>query len=259
MGPVPALGEHTEAIRRNSALPGSGAGVQRCRSRRRRRRAGRAAAPGPAEALGGLLGVPVPDLAHGESLPPLWHWVYLLDRPVQADLGPDGHPVRGPPPAPPGPGRRRMWAGGRVQAQARCAAASCDQADQRAVGDRETGPLGPLLSSRSDIRSGRAGTGRRRAARRRLPRRGRAQARPAGAGGPVTRSPAGEDEWEVEVSPALLFRFSALTYNAHRIHYDRGYARDVEGYPGLLTHGPLQALAMAEAARAAMSGRAPAA
>jgi 3-methylfumaryl-CoA hydratase len=47
-----------------------------------------------------------------------------------------------------------------------------------------------------------------------------------------------------------LFRFSALTYNAHRIHYDRDYARDVEGYPGLLTHGPLQALAMAEAARA---------
>jgi len=49
----------------------------------------------------------------------------------------------------------------------------------------------------------------------------------------------------------LLFRFSALTYNAHRIHYDRDYVRDVEGYPGLLTHGPLQALAMAEAARAA--------
>jgi 3-methylfumaryl-CoA hydratase len=53
------------------------------------------------------------------------------------------------------------------------------------------------------------------------------------------------------MSPTLLFRFSALTYNAHRIHYDRGYARDVEGYPGLLVHGPLQALAMAEAARAA--------
>ena len=67
------------------------------------------------------------------------------------------------------------------------------------------------------------------------------------------RCPAGEDEWKIEVSPTLLFRFSALTYNAHRIHYDRDYARDVEGYPGLLTHGPLQALAMAEAARAAMA------
>ena len=60
-------------------------------------------------------------------------------------------------------------------------------------------------------------------------------------------SPAADDEWAIEVSPTLLFRFSALTYNSHRIHYDRDYARDVEGYPGLLTHGPLQALAMAEA------------
>ena len=61
--------------------------------------------------------------------------------------------------------------------------------------------------------------------------------------------PAGQGEREIGISPALLFRFSALTYNAHRIHYDRDYCRDVEGYPGLLTHGPLQALAMAEAAR----------
>src|SRR5580698_4096603 len=72
--------------------------------------------PGPAQALGALLGVPVPDLDKGEGLPPLWHWVYLLDRPAQADLGPDGHPVRGTLPTPPGPGRRRMWAGGRVRA-----------------------------------------------------------------------------------------------------------------------------------------------
>jgi 3-methylfumaryl-CoA hydratase len=63
--------------------------------------------------------------------------------------------------------------------------------------------------------------------------------------------PAADGEWAIEVPPTLLFRFSALIYNAHRIHYDRDYARDTEGYPGLLTHGPLQALAMAEAARAA--------
>ena len=69
------------------------------------------------------------------------------------------------------------------------------------------------------------------------------------AGGAVVPPAAGE--WAIGVSPTLLFRFSALTYNAHRIHYDRDYVRDVEGYPGLLTHGPLQALAMAEAARAA--------
>ena len=64
--------------------------------------------PGPAaDAFGALLGVPVPELERGAGLPLLWHWIYLLDRPAQADLGPDGHPVRGTLPAPPGPGRRR--------------------------------------------------------------------------------------------------------------------------------------------------------
>jgi 3-methylfumaryl-CoA hydratase len=71
--------------------------------------------PEPARALGALLGVPVPDLARGAGLPLLWHWVYLLDRPAQADLGPDGHPLRGTAAAAAQPGRRRMWAGGQVR------------------------------------------------------------------------------------------------------------------------------------------------
>ena len=62
--------------------------------------------------------------------------------------------------------------------------------------------------------------------------------------------PVQHGEWSVPVSPTLLFRFSALTYNGHRIHYDRDYAREVEGYPGLVVHAPLQALVMAEAVRA---------
>jgi hypothetical protein len=79
--------------------------------------------PGPAVALGALLDVPVPDLDNGAGPPLLWHWIYLLDRPAQADLGPDGHPVRGTVPAPPGPGRRRMWVGGRVRASGNSSAA----------------------------------------------------------------------------------------------------------------------------------------
>src|SRR5215470_6512597 len=71
--------------------------------------------PVPARALGDLLGVEVPGLADGAGLPLLWHWVYLLERPPIADLGVDGHPVRGTLPVPPGPGLRRMWAGGRVR------------------------------------------------------------------------------------------------------------------------------------------------
>ena len=215
--------------------------------------------PEPAEALGGLLGVPVPDLAYGESLPLLWHWIYLLDRPAQADLGPDGHPVRGSLPAPPGPGRRRMWAGGRVQAAGplRCGIPATKRTSVLSVTEKQ-GRSGRLtfVTLGHQIRQGgqlvvdeRQDVVYRDAAA--------APGGPAVAPSVAAAVPAGEDEWEIEVSPALLFRFSALTYNAHRIHYDRGYASDVEGYPGLLTHGPLQALAMAEAARAAMSGRDP--
>jgi 3-methylfumaryl-CoA hydratase len=72
---------------------------------------------------------------------------------------------------------------------------------------------------------------------------------PAPASPAPASTPAATRDWPVAVDPVLLFRFSALTYNAHRIHYDRDYARQVEGYPGLVVHGPLQALLMAELAR----------
>ena len=67
---------------------------------------------------------------------------------------------------------------------------------------------------------------------------------------PPPRQEVEPGEWSVPVSPVLLFRFSALTYNGHRIHYDRDYARSQEGYAGLVVHGPLQAMVMAETARA---------
>lgn len=215
--------------------------------------------PEPAQALGSLLGVPVPDLARGEGLPLTWHWLYLLERPAQADLGPDGHPLRGTIPAPPGAGRRRMWAGGQVRSLAPLRCGEHATRRTRVLSSVEkTGRTGRLtfvtvgheieqdgqvrVEERQDVvyrdavddpRSlGPDSTS------------GSAVAEPG-----ATR-PAASDEWQVVISPTLLFRYSALTYNAHRIHYDRDYARDVEGYPGLVTHGPLQALAMAEAARA---------
>jgi 3-methylfumaryl-CoA hydratase len=209
--------------------------------------------PGPAQALGALLGVPVPDLERGAGLPLLWHWIYLLDRPAQADLGPDGHPVRGALPAPPGPGHRRMWAGGRVRTSGplRCGEPATKRSRVLYVREKQ-GRSGLLtfavvghqilqrdhvvVDEQQDIVYREAAA---------PPDRPLASASDA----PVV--PPGEDERAIEVSPTLLFRFSALTYNAHRIHYDRDYARDAEGYPGLLTHGPLQALAMAEAARVA--------
>src|ERR1700751_5214803 len=102
--------------------------------------------PEPGYALGDLLGVAVPDLGKGEGLPPLWHWVYLLDRAPQADLGPDGHPVRGPLPAPrpaPPPARPRPApdVGGRRGPDQRAAALrrAGDEADPRSRGHGKAG------------------------------------------------------------------------------------------------------------------------
>lgn len=213
--------------------------------------------PGPAQALAGLLDVPVPDLDDG--LPLLWHWIYLLDRPAQADLGPDGHPVRGTIPAPPEPGQRRMWAGGRVSTAGplRCGQPATRRSQVLHV-EQKAGRSGPLtfvtighqiwqhdrvvVDEQQDIVYRQAAA---------APPPQPAASQPASPARSQEAVPAADGEWAIAVSPVLLFRFSALTYNAHRIHYDRDYARDVEGYPGLLTHGPLQALAMAEAARAA--------
>jgi 3-methylfumaryl-CoA hydratase len=216
--------------------------------------------PEPAFALADLLGVPVPEL--GAGLPPLWHWVYLLDRPALADLGPDGHPVRGTLPAPPGPGRRRMWAGGRVAATGplRCGEPATKRTRVLAVTEKHgrSGHLTFVTVGVQVLQGGavvvdeeqnivyRDAAGPPPAAQPTVQPSVAAKAPEV----PAPVVPAGQGEREIAISPALLFRFSALTYNTHRIHYDRDYCRDVEGYPGLLTHGPLQALAMAEAARA---------
>ena len=212
--------------------------------------------PGPAEALAGLLGVPVP----GPELPLLWHWVYLLDRPPQAILGPDGHPAQDAVPTPPGPGLRRMFAGGRVsQHGPLCAGAEATRRTWQASSACKQGRSGPLhfVTVRTEIsQHGQvvitdeqdlvyrkpAGTAD---APAQAPD---SQPRPSGTSAADPQPPADTRDWPVEVNPVLLFRFSALTYNAHRIHYDRDYAR-AEGYPGLLVHGPLQALLMAELAR----------
>ena len=206
-------------------------------------------APEASEALVGLLDVAPPDAAAG--LPLTWHWLHLLDRPRQRDLGPDGHPVRHGVPAPPGPGRRRMWAGGEVRSLGQLRVGEPATRTSRVLGTTEkTGRSGVLtfvavghtIRQRGEVV---------------VEERHDVLYRSAEDGAvPGPREPVEEQdvppsalEWAVPVSPSLLFRFSALTYNGHRIHYDRDYARSVEGYPGLVVHGPLQAMAMAEAAR----------
>jgi 3-methylfumaryl-CoA hydratase len=207
--------------------------------------------PGPALALADVLGTTPPPLQTGAPLPLLWHWVYLLDRPAQRDLGSDGHPVRASLPLPPFDGARRMFAGGRVSAVGPLRCGERATRTTRLLSSRTTqGRSGELtfVTVESTIVQRQALVLREeqdivyRAAH----RRGGAQEAP-GDGLPVV--PVSPDERAVEVTPTLLFRFSALTYNAHRIHYDRQFAQS-EGYPGLLTHGPLQAVLMVEAWRA---------
>jgi 3-methylfumaryl-CoA hydratase len=213
--------------------------------------------PGPAQALGSLLDVPVPDLDAGDPLPLLWHWVYLLERPATVDLGPDGHPVRGSIPAPPGPGRRRMWAGGRVTHLAGLTSggpATRRTSLVRSVDKQgRSGPLTVVTVRHQISQDGQVAIEEEQD----ILYRDAAAPTPApeaasgdeSVGGVSAPAPSPGGDWEVATPAALLFRFSALTYNAHRIHYDRDYARDVEGYPGLVVHGPLQAMLMAEAVR----------
>ena len=212
--------------------------------------------PGPAQALGALLDVPVPDLDSGAGLPLLWHWIYLLDRPAQADLGSDGHPIRGALPPPPGPSMRRMWAGGRVRASGplRCGDPATKRSRVLSAQEKQgrTGPLTFVVVGHQILQRGRVVIDEQQDIVYRQASSSPGTRPAPSAEGPTV--PAADGEWTIDVSPTLLFRFSALTYNAHRVHYDRDYARDVEGYSGLLTHGPLQALAMAEAARAAGRG-----
>ena len=204
----------------------------------------------PAEALAGVLDTDVPD----GGLPPLWHWVYLLERRPQSELGRDGHPTTGIP-APPGPGRKRMFAGGRVETRELlqydepATRATYVSATREKVG--RTGPL-TFVTVRSEyVQHGRLKIIDETDIVYRAP------------GSSVEARPGSLDEQppEAERDPslrltadvALLFRFSALTYNAHRIHYDQRWTAQ-EGYGDLVVHGPLQALMMAELVRRTGSG-----
>ena len=186
----------------------------------------------------------------GDPLPPMWQIVFFLPRPAQRELGPDGHPTKGFP-TPPRPGMRRMFAGGRLRLTPGLTVGSVVDTHSQVLATKEkTGASGPmtLMTTRADVTS----AGRVVLSEERdiiyLP--GRPPGEPvAAAGAPpgsVEAAAEGELVRQHHVDPTLLFRFSALTYNAHRIHYDRDYARQVEGYPGLVVHGPLQALLMAE-------------
>ena len=195
--------------------------------------------------LDGVAGPPVV----GDALPPIWHWFYFLPRAPQSTLGPDGHPHKGgflPPVDLP----RRMFAGARLQFLApiilnRPATREGEVVDVR----KKSGGSGRLVFVTVRYRIIQAGwicIEEHQDIVYREP--GAAVPAPV----PLDVWPAPPDgAWTRIVTPdsRLLFRFSALTFNAHRIHYDRPYAMAEEGYPGLVVHGPLTAVLLMELAR----------
>ena len=186
----------------------------------------------------------------GDPAPPGMHWCIAPTALPGADLGPDGHPALGKI-LPPVPFARRMWAGGRI-ATAAPLRIGCSIRRRSTVSSIEVkkGRSGRLcfVAVDHEYRNGDelALTERQEIVYR--------DASPA-AGGirPPVSEPAelASVRQTIPTTPTLLFRYSALTFNGHRIHYDLSYARDVEGYPGLVVHGPLQATWMVLAAERA--------
>ncbi|MGI8311890.1 FAS1-like dehydratase domain-containing protein [Saccharopolyspora hattusasensis] len=221
--------------------------------------------PGRVDALARLFDNGLRGPGPGDELPPLWHWVALPRWPISSELGTDGHPSCGaflPPIALP----RRMFAGGELTFHNRLRVGETvhreSTVDSVTEKQGRSGKLvvvvvrtqlfkadgGLAIDERQDLIYREAGAPSAEVAS----VADAAQFRPVGA--PFHR--AGEWTWDFAIDPTLLMRFSAVTANAHRIHYDWPYATRVEGYPGLVAHGPLMTLALAEVLRLEhLSGR----
>jgi 3-methylfumaryl-CoA hydratase len=200
--------------------------------------------------MAATLGVEAPA-----TLPPLWHWMLFQDWVRPDRIGPDGHPKRGGflPPVHDLP--RRMWAGGRVaflpaplrEGDAVRRTSTILSVTAKSGGSGQLvfvtvkhaveGPAGLAIEEEQDIVY-------------------------RGAEGAAVKPAPAAPAWPDAVTrtvvpdPVMLFRYSALTGNGHRIHYDHPYVTQVEGYPGLVVHGPLQATLMAGLALEASPGRA---
>lgn len=201
----------------------------------------------PMQALQATLDLPDPEPRSGDPLPPLWHWLFFLPTVAHSHLGSEGHARLGgflPPVGLP----RRMFAGGRFtfhrplrvgeQASRMGTVIRIEEKEGRSgrlvfvvVRYEITGEGGLAIVEEQDL------------VYREAPDRSRALA-------PGTEAiPAEPWSRTVDPDPVMLFRFSALTFNGHRIHYDYPYVTEVEGYPGLIVHGPLTALLLADVAR----------
>lgn len=189
-----------------------------------------------AQALHATVGSTACAPAHGARLPPLWHWCGFPHFAPNEMLGEDGHP-RGGALLPPVHLPRRMWASGAVHFHAPLHVGDTleRRSSVRSVIEK-TGATGPMVFVTLDHEiygpSGLGITEQQDIVYLNIP----------DVYTPPRKKPMPDSPCEhVETTETLLFRYSALTFNAHRIHYDRAYTVDVEKYPDLIVHGPLQA------------------
>ena len=195
--------------------------------------------PTPVVALAATLDHPAVAAPPGTALPPLWHWLYFLPLHRQSEIGPDGHAKRGGF-LPPVPLPRRMWAGSQFEFRAPVRVgdevARISTIDDVTIKEGRSGKL-VFVKVRHELRC----NGATEAAVVEFHDIVYRQAKQPGDIDPPPGAAATGGAWQREVVPddVLLFRYSALTFNGHRIHYDRKYVTEVEGYPGLIVHGPL--------------------
>lgn len=194
-----------------------------------------------ARLMAATLGLPQTEFSAGAPLPPLWHWLYFLNGLPSQELGRDGHPARGGF-LPPVPLPNRMWAGGTLDFHASV-------------------PLDAELEKRSSVvsvehKQGRSGQLVFVTVLHEVLHEGKVaisehhdivykEASSPSAHSASSDMPDAQQSKRFLPTSTTLFRYSALTFNGHRIHYDADYCREVEGYPNLVIHGPLNATLMA--------------
>lgn len=199
----------------------------------------------PVRALSATLDRDDPLPMPGDALPALWHWLYFLPAAKQSQIGEDGHPKRGGF-LPPVPLPRRMWAGGRLQWHAPLKVGDAVKRVSTIESvTHKSGRSGDLLFVlvKHEVHNaqGLCLTEEHDIVYRPAAQPGDPVPAPIAAATLATQGEPTGELWTRDVIPddVLLFRYSALTFNGHRIHYDRKYVTEVEGYPGLIVHGPL--------------------
>ena len=201
----------------------------------------------PLTALAATLGRVDERAQAGDAVPPLAHWLYFLPVVRLAEVGPDGHPRRGAF-LPPVPLPRRMWAGGRLTFHAPLKVGECATRTSTVTNiEEKTGRSGHLLfvtvRHAIEVAGGLRIEEEHDIVYRDAPKPDAPAPKPA-------HAPESET-WQriVTADPVMLFRYSALTFNGHRIHYDHPYATQQEGYPGLVVHAPLIATLLVDLVR----------